>query len=45
MIAAWGEDNDDSHSETDLCKNEVTNLCLMTLEDEVNYDSFTFDEL
>ena len=45
MIASWGEDSDDSDSETDLCKNEVTNLCLMTLEDEVNYDSFTFDEL
>ncbi|XP_028105171.1 uncharacterized protein LOC114304192 [Camellia sinensis] len=45
MIAARGEDSDDSNSETDICKSEVTKLCLMALEDEVNDDSFTFDEL
>ncbi|XP_028094225.1 uncharacterized protein LOC114294300 [Camellia sinensis] len=47
MIATWGEDNDDNDSETDICKNKVANLCLMALEDEneVNDESFTFDEL
>ncbi|XP_028083034.1 uncharacterized protein LOC114284334 [Camellia sinensis] len=47
MIAAWGEDSDDSDSETNICKNKVANLCLMALEDEneVNDDFFTVDEL
>ena len=45
MIAAWGEDSDDSDFETDICKNEVANLCLMALEDEVNDNSFPFDKL
>ncbi|XP_028070647.1 uncharacterized protein LOC114273081 [Camellia sinensis] len=35
MIAAWGEDSDDSDSETDICKNKVANLYLIALEDDV----------
>ena len=47
MIAAWGEHSDDNDLKAEICKNEVANLCLMALEDEneVNDESFTFDEL
>ena len=43
MIAAQGENSDESDSETEVCKNEVTNLCLIALgnEDEINDEFFT----
>ena len=31
MIVAWGEDNNESDLETEVCKNKVANLCLMAL--------------
>ena len=46
MIAVWGEDNDESDSEIEVCKNEVANLCLIALgnKDVINDESFMFDE-